>query len=188
MINIRRCLGPAYYAMRNLAPAQGPTIWRNGQIVFNPGWGTDRFGAILRLNSETLLVGRDNGTIWKSTNSGKTFTQISTISAGKIVVRLYAFTPLQLLGRVGEGTAVQTIYLSSNGGYTWTNGVLPDTYNYGMFDILVEKTGIGIMVGKKGTDPSRLLRTTDYGQNWVNSGTALITTPSAVTNFQTITK
>lgn len=167
--------GAGLYKTRNAAQSwslssQGLSGWNGTEVVVDPNSpSTVYFGAL------------NSGGIYKSTDAGKTWAQISTAEAYAIAVDPFDSTHI-LAASSGPGSTAQGLVgllESHDGGSTWTNvnSLLPPPPPSGFVFIL----GINFYPAKQGvifvsTRGMGMLRSTDGGQTYSSDNTGLTST------------
>ncbi len=116
------------------------------------------------VNDSTVFVAASDRKIYSSVDSGNTWSTyiidpINSVSDIKFISNDtgFAVTSCQKLG--------STIYKTINGGKSWYATIHPvSSYYQGFKSISFPNDSIGYVVGNFGT----VLKTTDYGENWIN--------------------
>ncbi len=152
--------------------------WRN----IGPANMSGRISDIEALDDDwtTVLVASGNGGVWKSTNGGTTFEPIFDRYGAASIGDVAFFQKDPNIIWVGAGEECcrnsaawgDGIYKSTDGGKTFTNMGLKDTYTIGTVlthptdpdSVYVAATGcVWSYIGKRG-----LFKTTDGGKTWQN--------------------
>ena len=134
-------------------------------------------------NHNTLYAGYAN--VWKSTNSGTSWSQISTInSSNKLRSMAIAASNTQVLF-VADNTH---IWKTSNGGSSWSNvtGTLPITYAYITSIAIKNDDANTIWISMSGYNSYGVYESTNGGTSWTNISTGLPLLPmySVIQNKQ----
>lgn len=114
-------------------------------------------------SSQTLYAGYKN--VWKSTNRGTTWTQISTFNSGGLTSLAVAPSNPQYIYASTGGT----VYKTTNGGASWTT-ITPAAAGGSLTYIAVHTTNPDIVwVTRSGYSAgNKVYKTTDGGASWVN--------------------
>ena len=129
-------------------------------------------------NPSNVYIGRNNSGVWKSTNSGASVTQLTTglPSSGSVdrsLVSLCDGTPSTLYVGFSQGSSVEGLYKTTNGGTSWTR--LNNTPNFAN-----PQAWYDMFVGVDPNDPDTVycggvhaqyavagvIRSTNSGTNW----------------------
>lgn len=100
--------------------ATGPSSW-NRTSGWNPGVGRITCIGISPFDTTVIYVGSPGGGIWKSTNSGTSWTPMSDNSSARMTVNAIAVDPLNV--NIVYTSTTGGHFKSTDGGATWT--VLP---------------------------------------------------------------
>ncbi len=102
----------------------GGQSWTNHAAPSGSNWGAGNMVAFMD-NGQTWLVGSQGGGVWRTTNSGTNWTQVSTSN-----ITHGATFALTKYGGSYYMALENGVLTSSNGGQTWTNisAGLPSTY------------------------------------------------------------
>lgn len=148
----------------------------NGSSVFNNGAWTDWLGAdgmdgIISPANANLMIGTSqNGSIYRSSNGGLSYTTLNRPSAGEWV------TPLDIDDATGTMYGGWTgIFKSNDNGDTWTK-ISGSSINVSLTAMDVASTNANYIYASKGTT---LFRTTDGGTTW-----ATTTLPAAINDIE----
>ncbi|PLX14145.1 MAG: hypothetical protein C0597_10470 [Marinilabiliales bacterium] len=124
-------------------------------------------------NSQTIYVGYND--VWKSTDRGDNFTQISTINTGNDL-RSMVMSPAN--SSVMYVADPYDIWKTDNGGTSWSNitGTLPNAYS--ITHIQAKHTSSDTLwVAYGGYDAQRVFESTDGGATWSNISAGLPNLP-----------
>ncbi|MFZ4522509.1 MAG: GEVED domain-containing protein [Bacteroidales bacterium] len=125
-------------------------------------------------NSQTLYAGYAD--VWKTTNSGTSWTQISTMNTlNKIRSMAMAASNTQVLYVADQST----LWKTTDGGTNWTNitAGLPVSTNYITYISVKADDPLTAWVAFGEYNASKVYQTTDGGTNWTNISTGLPSIP-----------
>lgn len=141
----------------------------NGSSVFNNGVWSDWLGAdgmdgLIHPSNANLMLGTSqNGTIYRSSNGGLSYTTLNRPSTGEWV------TPLDMDEATGTMYGGWTgIFKSTNNGDTWTK-ISGSAINTSLTAMAIAPSNPNYMYASKGTT---LFRTTDGGTTWATTTVA----------------
>ncbi|MFK7970640.1 MAG: fibronectin type III domain-containing protein [Bacteroidia bacterium] len=144
----------------------GPTSWTNGSRGYNPGVGRITAVAVNPSNQNLIYVGSPTGGLWKTTNSGSTWTPLGD-DFDNMDIWAIAFHPTNS-NIVFYGNAIGEVWKTTNGGSTFTLVGRPGTSR--VTTILFHPTNANIIhVAQR---YAGLFRTTDGGSTWTEVVTA----------------
>lgn len=154
----------AYKAYRLLVTRTTQALASSITNLVNIGVAMD---VLLFLSNGTLLIGANNGRIYRSSDNG------STISGSTLVSSATTPRIMQIIqSSNGDVFAIDNtgyLYKSTDNGVTWGTGILPFG-NTGTCAMLLELTNGNILVGKYST--GQIYKSTDHGANFSLLSTA----------------
>lgn len=147
----------------------GPVSGRKNGIAYAPS------------NPAIIYVASAGGGVWKSTNSGASFTALTDKwpFLNTTSVAVHPTNPNIVYVGTGDyygnfSTNAFGMMKSTDGGATWTNVGNSDMRSGCISHIIIEPTNPNIIlcsVGKSGNNDSHINRSTDGGNTWVNAST-----------------
>ncbi len=126
------------------------------------------------VNHQTIYAGYSN--VWKSTNKGTTWSQISTMSSGQ-KLRSIAIAPSNNLTLYVAD--LSSIWKTVNGGTSWTSitGTLPVASSNIMYITVKDNDPNTVWVTLGGYNSNGVFKTTNGGTTWTNMSTGLPSIP-----------
>ena len=158
-------------AQRGLWVNSGGTTWshlgavaESDKITHRPSWITyDPLHA--GVFWESGIYGSDG--VYQTMDNGTTFHRLGSISHNDYVSVDFRDPERQTLLAGGHEQS-QTVYLSTNGGRTWTNigANLPAKTNFSSYPLVVNALTYLVNTSGSGSGSSGIYRTTDGGTSW----------------------
>lgn len=159
--------------------AQGGYIYQltgagNAVTVLSDGSvSTQNVNDIAFFGQIVVAVG-DNNAIWKSVNNGQSWSLVVGPLVGQSLSTIWCINANNWFVGTGNGK----LYLTTNGGSTWTQRVFDGSTNLTTIDdIQFYDENVGYMAAEVG-GAGRVYRTTDGGNTWQYTGSAISGIPT----------
>jgi photosystem II stability/assembly factor-like uncharacterized protein len=170
---MRRALGLLSMSLVLAAPMLGRTA-AEASVHHPPSWQETTVGSdqelrgLAPVDSHTAWVSGDDGGVWRTTDRGATWEDVSPPDAAGLLFRDVEATDARhaWLLAIGPGDGSR-IYRTTDGGATWATTFVNDDPN-AFYDCMAMWPGgrTGLAVSDPPDGKFRIIRTTDAGRTW----------------------